>query len=272
MSESSCRFVLHQFRRALLILWIVTLTACNAPADVQPVTPSIMPSEVPTLTPRPPATASPADHFDFPLDPNRFGPYVHNVTGPLLVDTRYGVQNPGLGRAGKCFVDKNGQKVPFAELYHAGEDWFKFDARRQVDPGAAKGEPVQAMANGLVTGKQDIGAEGWAIAIEHLLADGSKVWSAYWHLDDPKVSLGQIVYRGDVIGRVADQGDNSHLHWEIRTWRDGSSLFPPTSAGGRGTCNGHVLALGYTWDDRLARASPNAWGYLDPIKFVQQHR
>ena len=88
-----------------------------------------------------------------------------------------------------------------ANFYHAGEDWFKFDARRQVDAGAADGEPVQAVANGLVSWKQNIGAEGWVIAIEHLLADGSKVWSAYWHVADPTVSIGQLVYRGDVIGK-----------------------------------------------------------------------
>ncbi len=230
------------------------------------------PTPWPTLTPRPSATPSPADHFMFPLDPNRFGPYVQGVTGPLDVDTRYGVQNPGLGDAGRCFVDQNGQRVPFRLLYHAGEDWFKFDEHRQVEAGAAKDEPVSAVANGLVTWKQDIGSEGWVIVIEHLLADGSKVWSAYWHVADPTVSLGQLVYRGNVIGQVADRGDNSHLHWEIRAWGDGSNLFPPNSAGGRGTCNGRVPALGYTWDDVLSRASPNAWGYLDPVKFIRTHQ
>jgi murein DD-endopeptidase MepM/ murein hydrolase activator NlpD len=226
---------------------------------------------LPTITPRPAATLTPVDRFDYPLDPGQFGPYVHNVTGPLDVDTRYGVRNPGLGTSGKCFVDKHGKKVPFAELYHAGEDWFKYDGRRQVEAGAAKHEPVRAVANGLVTWKQNIGTEGWVIVIEHLLADGSKVWSAYWHVENPAVSIGQLVYRGDVIGRIADREGNSHLHWEIRIWRDGTTLFPPTSAGGRGTCNGRIPALGYTWDDELSRASPNAWGYLDPAKFIDEH-
>jgi murein DD-endopeptidase MepM/ murein hydrolase activator NlpD len=259
-------------RFALSVSLAMLLAACQSPAVTLAPSPSVTLSPTPTSTPRPLPTPLPADHFAFPLDSNQFGPYVHNVTGPLNVDTRYGVQNPGLGSAGKCFVDENGRKVPFAELYHAGEDWFKFDARRQVDPGAASGEPVRAVANGLVTWKQDIGAEGWVITIEHLLADGSKVWSAYWHVAEPEVSFGQIVYRGDIIGKIADRGMNSHLHWEIRTWGDGSNLFPPTSAGGRGTCNGRIPALGYTWDDLLARASPNAWGYLDPVQFVKTHQ
>jgi hypothetical protein len=60
----------------------------------------------------------PADVFDFPLDPTRFGPYVQGVTGPLNVDTRFGVQNPGLGSAGKC-CRSNGD-VPFDKLYAGG--------------------------------------------------------------------------------------------------------------------------------------------------------
>lgn len=251
---------------SLLLCWL--LTACHVVPPILVDAPTLMP----TLTPLPTVTLPPVDRFDLPLDANQFGPYIFKITGPLNVDTRYGVQNPGLGYAGKCFVNRDGRRVPFSLLYHAGEDWFKYDGRRQVDAGAAKDAPVRAVANGLVTWRQNLGAEGWVLVLEHLLADGSKVWSAYWHVADPAISIGQLVYRGDVIGRIADQGDNSHLHWEIRTWRDGSNLFPPTSAGGRGTCNGRVPALGYTWDDELSRTSPNAWGYLDPVKFIKEHQ
>lgn len=252
----------------LRIVLLPLLSACSS--FPQSLLPSISPSPRPIVTP--PA----ADRFEFPLDPARFGPYEQNVTGPLDVDTRYGVQNNGLGTEGKCFIDKDGRKVPFNLLYHAGEDWFAFGARLQVDAGAAKGVPVRAVANGLVDWRQDIGAQGQIVAIEHLLADGAgtpvHVWSAYWHVDEVRVNVGAIVARGEPIGVVADQGGNSHLHWEIRTWGDGSDLFPPTTAGGRGTCNGRATALGYTWDDIPARAVPDAWGYLDPAKFIKAHR
>jgi murein DD-endopeptidase MepM/ murein hydrolase activator NlpD len=256
-------------KRVAWCVLLVTLTACTSLRSV--LLPALTPS------PRPAVTPSPADHFDFPLDPNRFGPYIHNVTGPLDVDTRYGVTNPGLGTAGKCFVNRAGQKVPFDRLFHAGEDWFAFDASGQVEAGLAKDAPVHAVANGLVVWKQNIGEQGEIVVVEHLLAGGAPdsrahVWSAYWHLDRVPVAVGQIVYRGDVIGFIYDQGANSHLHWEIRTWFDGSNLFPPTSAGGRGTCNGRVPGLGYTWDDIPARAAPGAWGYVDPAKFVKEHR
>ena len=243
--------------RLVLYALLVVLAACSSvrsprwPADSSP--------------------AAPADRFDFPLDPARYGPYVYEANGQGQVDTRYGVQNPGLGGEGKCFVDASGQNVPFDGLYHAGEDWFLLDAQGQVT-GEANGRPVRAVANGLVVGKLDIGAQGQVVVIEHLLADGSHVWSAYWHVDETPVSIGSIVYRGDEIGVVADQGYNSHLHWEIRTWFDGSNLYPPTTAGGRGTCNGRAPGVGYTWDDIPARAVPDYWGYVDPVKFISRHR
>lgn len=254
----------------LSVLSHSTVVPAVSNSNFSPVAPTRMPSSSPSPLPR--VTPATADRFDFPLDPNRFGPYVYNVTGPLNFDTRYGVQNPGLGRAGKCFVDQNGQRVPFDQLYHAGEDWFAYDGRHQVDPGAAKGALVLAVANGVVSWRQNVGSEGNVVVIEHLLADGSHVWSAYWHIDAVKVAMGQLVYQGNVIGQITDQGDNSHLHWEIRSFGDGSNLFPPTSAGGRGTCDGYVMALGYTWDDVLSRANPKVWGYFDPTKFVKEHR
>src|SRR5512136_1252989 len=97
----------------LLLVLVIALDGCSS---------SVQPGLLPAM---PAQTPEPADTFDFPLLPREgFGPYIPNVSGPLPVDTRYGAQNPGLGTDGKCFVDRNGQKVAFNQLYHAGEDWF----------------------------------------------------------------------------------------------------------------------------------------------------
>lgn len=222
-----------------------------------------------TSTPVPPP---PADGFDFPLDPTGYGPYVRGVTGPLNVDTRFGVQNPALGEAPKCFHDRRNKGVPFRELYHAGEDWFRLDAAGQVDSFGAAGAPVHAVAHGRVYFTQDIGNQGVIIILSHLLPDGTPVYSAYWHVAQLQVTRGERVTRGQVIALVHDQGGNSHLHWEIRAFGDASSLFPPDSAGGRGTCNGRVAGLAYTWDDDPARARPEHWGYFDPARFIADHQ
>ncbi len=224
-----------------------------------------------TLPPVPTPTPPLADGFNFPLDPGLYGPYVQGISGPLNVDTRFGVQNPSLGNAPKCFHDREGNGVPFRELYHAGVDWFRLDAAGQVDSFAAAGAPVRAVANGVVYLTQNIGSQGWIVVISHRLASGELVHSAYWHVSQLQVSQSEVVKRGQVIAVVHDQGGNSHLHWEIRAFADGSELFPPGSAGERGTCNGRAAGVAYTWDDDPTRARPEYWGYFDPLAFIETH-
>jgi hypothetical protein len=74
-----------------------------------------------------------------------------------------------------------------------------------------------------------------------------------------------------VIAAVYDKGFNSHLHWEMRAFRDGSDLFPAGMAGARGICNGHAAGVGYTWDDDPTRAHPDYYDYLDPTAFIEGH-
>lgn len=244
-------------RHAALILLLLQVACSGGP---------ISPSNSAAPTPRL------ADGFDFPLDPSRYGPYVRGVSGPLDVDTRFGVQNPALGDTPKCFHDRNGVGVPFRELYHAGEDWFRLDAAGQVALAAAAGDPVRAIAHGTVYMTQHIGSEGWILVLEHRLAADRSIYSAYWHVTRPEVDRGDSVARGQVIGLIHDQGQNSHLHWEMRDFADASDLFPSDSAGGRGSCNGRAAGIAYTWDDDLSRARPEMWGYVDPVAFIEGHR
>jgi murein DD-endopeptidase MepM/ murein hydrolase activator NlpD len=233
-----------------------------------------LPAEPPRLTrPGPWPTPPVAETFDFPLLPAElYGPYIQGVTGPLAVDTRYGVQNPAQGERSNCFRDTGGDSVPFSQLYHAGVDLFALDDAGQAVWGQATHAPVHAVASGVVVFVLDAGRDGYIVAIEHLLTDGSGVYSVYWHVDYVQVGAGQPVTRGQVIAVVYDQGLNSHLHWEMRTFRDGSNLFPAGTAGARGTCNGHIAGVGYTWDDNPASARPDTYGYLDPIAFVERYR
>jgi hypothetical protein len=212
--------------------------------------------------------------FDFPLlPPASFRPIVRTGSSGLLEnDTRYGVQNPAWGAHSNCFRNAEGNGVPFSQLYHAGIDLFGLDGAGQIGGRVAANAPVHAVANGVVIFVQDAGTDGAIVIAEHWLADGSSIYSVYWHVDHVQVEPGQPVTRGQIIAVVMDRGLNSHLHWEMRTFRNGSALFPPGSAGARGTCNGRVAAVGYTWDDDPARALPDAYGYVDPVAFVETHR
>jgi murein DD-endopeptidase MepM/ murein hydrolase activator NlpD len=227
--------------------------------------PGIAPTPLPVSE-----TAALADTFDFPLDPARFGALIPGQSGLPLVDTRFGAQNPALGNAGKCFVSLAGEHIPFSQLYHAGEDWLALNKRGRVSLGKAAGEPVHAVANGVVEAVTLMGFDGYVIIVAHALPEGEEVWSVYWHVAAVRVAAGEAVTLGQALAVIHDRGLNSHLHWEMRTFADGSALFPLDSAGGRGTCNGHSTGVGYTWDDDPVRALPEAWGYLNPTDFVEE--
>ena len=274
--ESGCR-------RALFALFIVAGVVClvATPYVWKHYLSGLIPPPLPVFPPALPYTPWPtppvATTFDFPLLPaESYGPYVQTVTGPLAVDTRYGAQNPAQGNRSNCFRDVSGGGVPFSQLYHAGVDLFALDEAGQVAWGQATHAPVHAVAGGVVVSTIDAGSDGHIVIVEHRLADGpalseaegSTVYSVYWHVSSVQVREGQPVVRGQVIAVVYDQGFNSHLHWEMRAFRDGSNLFPAGTAGARGTCNGHVAGVGYTWDDDPARAVPDYYGYLDPTAFV----
>jgi len=227
--------------------------------------------DFPTSAPYAPwSTPLAATDFDFPLQPSAsYGPYVQGQTGPLAVDTRYDVQNPALGDRHNCFQDVHGAPVPFSQLYHAGVDLFALDDAGHVVWGLAKHAPVYAVAEGITVFVVDAGSDGHVVGVEHHLPDGGLVYSVYWHVTQVQVTPGQPVSRGQIIAAVYDMGANSHLHWEMRTFLDGTHIFPPGTAGARGTCNRQIIGVGYTWDDDPLRAHPGFYGYLDPIQFVQ---
>jgi murein DD-endopeptidase MepM/ murein hydrolase activator NlpD len=228
---------------------------------------------IPTALPYAPWPTPPiTDGFDYPLQPaESYGPYVQGVTGPLAVDTRYGAQNPAQGDRSNCFCDAAGSTVPFSQLYHAGVDLFALDGAGQIAWGQAAHAPVYAVADGVVVASLNAGDEGYIVIVEHLLADASNVYSVYWHVDHVQVQPGQPATRGQIVAVVRDMGLNSHLHLEMRTFRDGSSMFPAGTAGAQ-RCNGHEAGVGYTWDDDPSSAHPDFYGYIDPIAFVQRHR
>lgn len=227
----------------------------------------VLPRPLPAFPTTAPYTAWPtppvATAFDFPLSPiSEYGSLPH---------TRYDVQNPSWGNRSNCFRDAGGDSVPFSQLYHAGVDLFAVDGAGEVVWGSAKHAPVYAVADGVTVFVLDAGSEGQVIGIEHRLANGSAVYSIYWHVGNVQVQPGQPVARGQMIAALHDMGLNSHLHWEMRTFYDGSNIFPAGTAGARGTCNRQIAGVGYTWDDLPARARPDYYGYLDPVAFVESH-
>ncbi|HAJ03669.1 MAG TPA: M23 family peptidase, partial [Brevundimonas sp.] len=84
--------------------------------------------------------------------------------------------------------------------------------------GAPTGAPITAPAAGLVTlAESDFHYEGGLIFIDH----GQGLITAYLHQSRVEVSVGQTVYRGQLIGRVGARGraTGPHLCWRMK-WRD----------------------------------------------------
>jgi murein DD-endopeptidase MepM/ murein hydrolase activator NlpD len=94
-----------------------------------------------------------------------------------------------------------------------------------TDFAGAVGAPVRAPARGVVALVDDFYLGGGVIYLDH----GAGLVTAYLHLSAKDVAEGDVVERGDVIGRVGATGrvTGPHLHWIVRYGRhtvDGLSL------------------------------------------------
>ena len=99
-----------------------------------------------------------------------------------------------------------------------GQRRSPFTGQRQMHEGVdianTVGTPVIAPADGIVTYTGPLGGFGDVVSVDH----GHKISTFYAHLQQHKVSQGQRVRRGDVIGLVGTTGrvTGPHLHYEIQ--------------------------------------------------------
>ncbi len=184
----------------------------------------------------------------------------------------YGIQNPSLVGPNGCYWDSTKhQYVPFSQLWHAGEDWFA-----KTSAGATT---ISAVANGVVKYVSPPGYNypGAVIIIQHTLSDGSLVYSMYGHLDPQKllVNVGDTVTKGQsiasgLISQKSEGGDNTHLHWEIRYFFDGSGITKGPNY--KQTCSAQP-GPGYTWpgqpDNFVFNGTTYRW--TNPSQFVAAH-
>lgn len=83
-----------------------------------------------------------------------------------------------------------------------------------TDFAGAIGDPVMAANRGVVVLVADFFLAGTVIYVDH----GGGLISAYFHLSDVRVAMGDTVSRGQVIGAVGHTGrvTGPHLHWVVR--------------------------------------------------------
>ena len=109
---------------------------------------------------------------------------------------------------------------------------FNGQARRPhsgMDIAAAEGTPVLAPSGGEVIESGDFFFSGNMVYVHH----GQGLISLFAHLSQIDVQIGDIVKKGQIIGKVGATGrvTGPHLHWSLglnRSWIDPSLFLPQT--------------------------------------------
>ena len=83
-----------------------------------------------------------------------------------------------------------------------------------IDYGIPTGSEVRACADGKVVMAEFRITTGWSTVIEHLPG----LYSLYYHQNEVKCAVGDMVKKGDLIGLSGATGlaTGPHLHWEMR--------------------------------------------------------
>ena len=91
-----------------------------------------------------------------------------------------------------------------------------------ADFGASEGTPIHTPASGVVVMSKNLDIRGTTTIINH----GIGVYTGYWHQKESKVSVGQKLTKGELIGYVGNTGLSTgpHLHWEV--WVNGIQVDP----------------------------------------------
>jgi murein DD-endopeptidase MepM/ murein hydrolase activator NlpD len=99
-----------------------------------------------------------------------------------------------------------GRRNPF------GGSSYEFHSGQDID--AAWGAPVIAGANGTVTFSGWQNGYGQLVVIDH----GGGLTTRYGHLSAIAATVGQLIQRGEFLGRVGSTGRSTgpHLHYEVR--------------------------------------------------------
>jgi len=122
------------------------------------------------------------------------------------VSTRRSWQDPLAPPVSGCMTSPFG-----VQRLHNGKPTGEYHGG--VDQRTPEGEPIRAVAAGVITFAQKFNVLGNAVGIDH----GQGLESMYLHMSRLEVQPGATVQRGDVLGYAGSTGRSTgpHLHWVI---------------------------------------------------------
>lgn len=125
---------------------------------------------------------------------------------------------------GFCLVNRRFRAdiLALAACRAAGGSWYYRHTGNDI--AIAAGNPVRAVAVGVVTAAGYFGGHGWVVRIRSMLEDGTEFYHQYGHMCESSndncltVGVGDCVELGQEIGVVGSTGNSSgpHLHFEIK--------------------------------------------------------
>lgn len=118
-----------------------------------------------------------------------------------------------------CFTSQYGYRRTYIGK-GTGQEYYSFHSG--LDFCGGEGLQITAPANGVVVFAGLLAIRGNATIIDH----GWGIYSGIWHQSEIKVSVGQQVTAGELIGLVGGTGrvTGAHLHWEV--WANGIQVNP----------------------------------------------
>ncbi|MCY3802087.1 MAG: M23 family metallopeptidase [Chloroflexi bacterium] len=158
---------------------------------------------------------------DYPFERLYLSPEVESLLTPediqaerALLESIFGTFTTERRWDGPFIIPASGPPTsPFGERRVYGDSGL-YDYHGGHDVAAPTGTPVLASQKGTVAWAGPLKIRGNTVIIDH----GRSVFSAYLHLSEINVNVGDQLETGDLLGAVGNTGLSTgpHLHWEIR--------------------------------------------------------
>ena len=158
---------------------------------------------------------------DYPFERLYLSPEVQSLLTPediqaerALLESIFGAFTTERRWDGPFIIPASGPPTsPFGERRVYGDSGL-YDYHGGHDVAAPTGTPVFASQKGTVAWAGPLKIRGNTVIIDH----GRGVFSAYLHLSEINVNVGDQLETGDLLGAVGNTGLSTgpHLHWEIR--------------------------------------------------------